>query len=47
LNRTILTYGTTGYTGKVIAKGAADHGARPILAGRVLAKLGRSQGRRS
>jgi NAD(P)-dependent dehydrogenase (short-subunit alcohol dehydrogenase family) len=31
---TILIYGATGYTGKLIAKAAADAGARPILAGR-------------
>jgi short subunit dehydrogenase-like uncharacterized protein len=31
---TILIYGATGYTGKLIAKAAADVGARPILAGR-------------
>jgi short subunit dehydrogenase-like uncharacterized protein len=29
---TILIYGVTGYTGKLIAKAAADAGARPILA---------------
>src|SRR5271166_199973 len=31
---TILIYGATGYTGKLIAKAAADAGGRPILAGR-------------
>jgi hypothetical protein len=31
---TILIYGATGYTGKLLAKAAADAGARPILAGR-------------
>jgi short subunit dehydrogenase-like uncharacterized protein len=31
---TTLIYGATGYTGKLIAKAAADAGARPILAGR-------------
>jgi short subunit dehydrogenase-like uncharacterized protein len=31
---TILIYGATGYTGKLIAKAAADARARPILAGR-------------
>ena len=36
---TILIYGVTGYTGKLIAKAAADQGARPILAGRNLAKV--------
>jgi NAD(P)-dependent dehydrogenase (short-subunit alcohol dehydrogenase family) len=39
LNGTILIYGATGYTGKLIAKAAADAGARPILAGRNLAKV--------
>jgi short subunit dehydrogenase-like uncharacterized protein len=39
LNGTILIYGATGYTGKLIAKAAADQGARPILAGRNLAKV--------
>jgi len=34
LNGAILIYGATGYTGKLIAKVAADQGARPILAGR-------------
>ena len=34
MNGTILIYGATGYTGKLIAKAAADAGARPILAGR-------------
>ena len=36
---TILIYGATGYTGKLIAKVAADHGARPILAGRNLDRV--------
>jgi short subunit dehydrogenase-like uncharacterized protein len=39
LNGKILIYGATGYTGKLIAKAAADQGARPILAGRNLAKV--------
>jgi short subunit dehydrogenase-like uncharacterized protein len=39
LNGTILIYGATGYTGKLIAKAGADAGARPILAGRNLAKV--------
>ena len=39
MNGTILIYGATGYTGKLIAKAAADAGARPILAGRNLAKV--------
>jgi short subunit dehydrogenase-like uncharacterized protein len=39
LNGTILIYGATGYTGKLIAKAAADAGARPILAGCTLAKV--------
>jgi len=34
LNGTILIYGATGYTGKLIAKTAVDRGARPVLAGR-------------
>jgi short subunit dehydrogenase-like uncharacterized protein len=36
---TILIYGATGYTGKLIAKVAASQGARPILAGRDLEKV--------
>jgi short subunit dehydrogenase-like uncharacterized protein len=39
LNGTFLIYGSTGYTGKLIAKTAADQGARPILAGRNLARV--------
>ena len=39
MNGTILIYGATGYTGKLIAKAATDAGARPILAGRNLAKV--------
>jgi short subunit dehydrogenase-like uncharacterized protein len=39
LNGTILIYGATGFTGKLIAKTAATEGARPILAGRNLAKV--------
>jgi short subunit dehydrogenase-like uncharacterized protein len=39
LSGTILIYGATGYTGKLIAKVAADQGARPILAGRNLEKV--------
>ena len=39
MNGTILIYGATGYTGKLVAKAAADQGARPILAGRNLAKV--------
>jgi short subunit dehydrogenase-like uncharacterized protein len=39
LNGNILIYGATGYTGKLIAKTAADKGARPILAGRNLTKV--------
>ena len=38
---TILIYGATGYTGKLIAKAAHDQGACPILAGRNLAKVER------
>ena len=34
LDGTILIYGATGYTGRLIAKAASDRGARPILAGR-------------
>jgi short subunit dehydrogenase-like uncharacterized protein len=46
LNGTILIYGATGYTGKLIAKAAADGGAHPILAGAVTSQeLTRSQGR--
>jgi short subunit dehydrogenase-like uncharacterized protein len=39
LSGTILIYGATGYTGKLIAKAAAEQGARPILAGRNLEKV--------
>ena len=39
MNGAILIYGATGYTGKLIAKAAADKGARPILAGRNLARV--------
>ena len=39
MNGTILIYGATGYTGKLIAKAAAEAGARPILAGRNLARV--------
>jgi len=39
LSGTILIYGATGYTGKLIARAAAGQGARPILAGRNLAKI--------
>jgi short subunit dehydrogenase-like uncharacterized protein len=41
LNGTILIYGATGYTGRLIAKAASDKGARPILAGRNLDKVRR------
>ncbi len=41
MNGTILIYGATGYTGKLIAKAATGAGARPILAGRNLAKVKR------
>ena len=37
----ILIYGATGYTGRLIAKTAADRGSRPILAGRNFAKVER------
>ena len=36
---TILIYGTTGYTGKLIAKAAVECGVRPILAGRNIEKV--------
>jgi short subunit dehydrogenase-like uncharacterized protein len=36
VNGTILIYGATGYTGKLIAKAAVVRGARPILGGRDL-----------
>jgi short subunit dehydrogenase-like uncharacterized protein len=39
LNGAILIYGATGYTGKLIAKTAAEHRARPILAGRDLNRV--------
>ena len=39
MKETILIYGATGYTGKLIAKTATNQGARPILAGRNLAKV--------
>ena len=35
----LMIYGATGYTGKLLARSAADHGIRPILAGRDAAKL--------
>ncbi|HZZ61266.1 MAG TPA: saccharopine dehydrogenase NADP-binding domain-containing protein [Roseiarcus sp.] len=34
MNGTILIYGVTGYTGKLIARTAVGRGARPVLAGR-------------
>ena len=39
MNGTILIYGATGYTGKLIAKAASERAARPILAGRNLEKV--------
>ncbi len=33
MSGTILIYGATGYTGKLIATAAADAGTRPILPG--------------
>jgi short subunit dehydrogenase-like uncharacterized protein len=39
LSVTVLIYGATGYTGKLIAKVAAGLGARPILAGRDLERV--------
>src|SRR6516162_7830614 len=39
LSGTILIFGSTGYTGKLIAKAAVARGARPILAGRNLDKV--------
>jgi short subunit dehydrogenase-like uncharacterized protein len=39
LNGTILIYGASGYTGRLIAKAASDRGVRPILAGRNLDKI--------
>ncbi|HYA81010.1 MAG TPA: NAD(P)H-binding protein, partial [Methylocystis sp.] len=39
LSGTILIYGATGYTGKLIARVAVGQGARPILAGRNLEKV--------
>ena len=41
LNGTILIYGATGYTGRLIAMAASDSGARPILAGRNLDRVKR------
>ena len=41
LNGTVLVYGATGYTGRLIAKAASDREARPILAGRNLDKVKR------
>ena len=41
LNGTILIYGATSYTGRLIAKVASQRGARPILAGRNLEKVKR------
>ena len=34
MDYTILLYGANGYTGKLIARMASDHGITPILAGR-------------
>ena len=39
MNRTILIYGATGYTGKLIAKTAADQDTPVVLAGRDLRKV--------
>ena len=39
MSGTILIYGASGYTGKLIAEAAASKGARPILAGRNLEKV--------
>jgi short subunit dehydrogenase-like uncharacterized protein len=39
MSRTILIYGATGYTGRLIARLAVDRGARPILSGRNLQKV--------
>jgi short subunit dehydrogenase-like uncharacterized protein len=39
LSGTVLIYGATGYTGKLIAKVAAGQGAHPILGGRDLEKV--------
>jgi short subunit dehydrogenase-like uncharacterized protein len=39
LSGAVLIYGATGYTGKLIAKTAADQRTRPILAGRNLNKV--------
>ena len=39
MSGTILIYGATGYTGKLIAKVAADQGSQPILAGRDFEKV--------
>ena len=39
MSGTILIYGATGYTGRLIAKVAADRGASPILAGRDLGRV--------
>ena len=36
---TMLIYGATGYTGKLVARSAHEHGFKPILAGRNAAKL--------
>ncbi|HXZ14838.1 MAG TPA: saccharopine dehydrogenase NADP-binding domain-containing protein [Roseiarcus sp.] len=39
MNEPILIYGATGYTGKLVAKTAAERGFRPILAGRGLDRV--------
>jgi short subunit dehydrogenase-like uncharacterized protein len=39
MNGTILIYGANGYTGKLIAKAAAESGLRPVLAGRNIEKV--------
>jgi short subunit dehydrogenase-like uncharacterized protein len=41
---TALLYGATGYTGRLIARMAAEHGVRPILAGRSAAAVAEQAG---
>jgi short subunit dehydrogenase-like uncharacterized protein len=39
LDGTVLIYGATGYTGKLLARTAVERGARPVLAGRSFMKV--------
>ncbi len=39
MRRALMIYGATGYTGKLLARSAAQYGLHPVLAGRDAAKL--------